>query len=140
MPDVGLTHVALTVADTARSAAFYAQYASMTIVHRRPSDEAEGDAPGEVLWLSDGTRPFVLVLLPGTVTHPLGGSNHLGVGCASREEVDLRLARARAEGRDVLGPMDHGPPVGYWGIIRDPDGHGLELAFGQEVGLAVEGS
>jgi catechol 2,3-dioxygenase-like lactoylglutathione lyase family enzyme len=138
VPDVGLTHVALTVADTARSAAFYREYASMTIVHRRVAEE-EGAGAGEILWLSDGTRPFVVVLLPGVVTHTLGGSNHLGVGCASREEVDARLERARAAGHDVLGPMDHGPPVGYWGIIRDPDGHGLELAYGQEVGLTVEG-
>jgi hypothetical protein len=28
--------------------------------------------------------------------------------------------------------------VGYWGIIGDPDGHNLEVAFGQEVGLTVE--
>jgi catechol 2,3-dioxygenase-like lactoylglutathione lyase family enzyme len=134
MPDVGLTHVALTVADTARSAAFYRDYAGMAIVHRRPSD----DGHGEILWLSDGTRPFVVVLLPGTVTHRLGASNHLGVGCASRDEVDALLDRARSEGRTVLGPMDHGPPVGYWGLIEDPDGHNLELSFGQEVGLTVD--
>lgn len=133
MPDVGLTHVALTVADTAVSAGFYGEYAGLRIVHRRPSDPG----PGEVLWLADGTRPFVLVLIPGTVRHPLGGSNHLGVACASREDVDAGLDRARGEGRPVLGPFDDGPPVGYWGIVADPDGHQLELSFGQEVGLAV---
>ncbi|HNC43573.1 MAG TPA: VOC family protein, partial [Acidobacteriota bacterium] len=25
-----------------------------------------------------------------------------------------------------------------WAFLRDPDGHTLELAFGQEVGLTVE--
>jgi hypothetical protein len=30
--------------------------------------------------------------------------------------------------------------VGYWGIIVDPDGHNLELAHGQEVGLTVQRS
>jgi hypothetical protein len=38
----------------------------------------------------------------------------------------------------VFGPIDSGPPVGYWGYIVDPDGHNLELSFGQEVGLTVD--
>ena len=33
-----------------------------------------------------------------------------------------------------------GPPVGYWALIRDPDGHTLEVAYGQELGRAVEGA
>jgi hypothetical protein len=28
--------------------------------------------------------------------------------------------------------------VGYWAFLRDPDGHTLEIAYGQELGLAVE--
>jgi hypothetical protein len=28
-------------------------------------------------------------------------------------------------------------PVGYWALLRDPDGHALELSYGQEVGLTV---
>jgi predicted lactoylglutathione lyase len=59
------------------------------------------------------------------------------VGCESREEVDARCARAADEGREVVGPFDSGPPVGYWAIVQDPDGHNLELSFGQEVGLTV---
>jgi len=43
-----------------------------------------------------------------------------------------------AEGRTVLGPFDSGPPVGYWAYVVDPDGHNLELSYGQEVGLTVE--
>jgi hypothetical protein len=27
--------------------------------------------------------------------------------------------------------------VGYWAFLRDPDGHTLEVAFGQEVALVV---
>jgi predicted lactoylglutathione lyase len=68
----------------------------------------------------------------------LTGFSHLGVGCESRAEVDRQCAAAAAEGRVVLGPFDSGPPVGYWGMIRDPDGHNLELSYGQEVGLTVE--
>jgi hypothetical protein len=31
-----------------------------------------------------------------------------------------------------------GDPVGYTARIADPDGHSLELSFGQEVGLTVQ--
>ncbi len=134
MADLGLTHIALTVRDTEATAAFYATYASMEVVHRRRSDDNTGD----VLWLSDRTRPFVIVVLPRSgAAAALVGFNHLGVGVASRDEVDRLVALARAEGRIVHGPFDYGPPVGYWGFIEDPDGNNLEVSFGQDVGLAV---
>ena len=133
--DLGLTHVALPVADVDASAAFYARYADMEVVHRR----VDGDGAGAVgvVWLSDLTRPFVIVLIQTVVTHTLGGWAHLGVACESRAEVDARCARARAEGVAVDGPFDDGPPVGYWAILDDPDGHHLELAYGQRVDATV---
>jgi len=135
VPDLGLTHVALSVRDSDRSADFYARFADMRVVHRRPARHGQGD----VVWLTDGTRPFVIVLVPqDQVQGKLGGqSTHLGVGVGSRDEVDARLARASVEGLETLGPIDSGPPVGYWGTIDDPDGHTLELAYGQEVGLTL---
>jgi predicted enzyme related to lactoylglutathione lyase len=45
---------------------------------------------------------------------------------------------AKDDGRTVLGPIDSGPPVGYWAYIADPDGHNLEISYGQEVGLTVD--
>ena len=129
MSDIGLTHVALPVHDLDASIAFYARYARMQVVHRR-----EG-----VVWLSDKTRPFVIVLIEvEQVAVTLGGWAHLGVGCSSRAEVDRLCALAREEGRLVTVPHDAGYPVGYWAMLSDPDGHHLELAFGQEVGLTVE--
>ncbi len=68
----------------------------------------------------------------------LAGFSHLGVGCETRQEVERRCELARGEGRTVLGPLDSGPPVGYWAFITDPDGNNLELSHGQEVGLTVE--
>jgi catechol 2,3-dioxygenase-like lactoylglutathione lyase family enzyme len=128
MHDVGLTHVALPVADLDASIAFYAKYARMRVVHRRPG----------TVWLSDQTRPFVIVLLAADeVEHPLRPFAHLGVGCESRAEVDRLCALARDEQCLIGGPNDYGPPVGYWAFLRDPDGHTLEVAFGQEVALAV---
>jgi len=135
MQDVGVTHVALAVSDLAASVAFYARYASMQVVHER-HDASTGAG---VAWLSDLTRPFVVVLIEvGEVTHPLGGPNHIGVAVATRTEVDRLAALAIAEDCLVSGPDDAGYPVGYWAILRDPDGHHVELAHGQEVGLAVD--
>lgn len=136
MSDLGLTHVALQVRDLGRSLAFYERYARMRVVHER-TDPATGL---RVAWLGDGTRPFVVVLAEApAVTTVLAPFAHLGVGCASKGEVDRLCARARAEGVLHSGPEDWGPPVGYWAFLRDPDGHTLELSFGQEIGLAVEG-
>ena len=128
MSDVGLTHVALPVRDLDASIAFYADYARMQVVHRR-----EG-----VVWLSDKTRPFVIVLVESDHVAPLQPFAHLGVGCTSRDEVDALCELARSEGCLVSGPEDAGAPVGYWAFLRDPDGHTLELSFGQEIGLTVE--
>jgi catechol 2,3-dioxygenase-like lactoylglutathione lyase family enzyme len=132
--DHGLTHVALVVRDPEASIAFYARYARMQVVHRR-KDELSGR---QVLWLSDLTRPFVIVLIQAErVEGRLEGFAHLGVGCESRAEVDRLCALAREEGRLGLGPLDSGYPVGYWAFIRDPDGHNLEISYGQEVGFTV---
>lgn len=130
MYDLGLTHVALTSTDLDVSIAFWSRYAGMQVVHRRTG----------VVWLSDLTRKFVIVLAQAaTVENPLRPFAHLGVGCASREDVDRLAALAADEGVLIGGPSDSGPPVGYWAFIKDPDGHTLEVSFGQEVGLTVEG-
>jgi catechol 2,3-dioxygenase-like lactoylglutathione lyase family enzyme len=128
MRDVGLTHIALPVTDLDDSAGFYERYARMHVVHRR-----EG-----VLWLSDKTRPFAIVLIEAeAVTNPLRPMAHLGVACASRDEVDRLADLARAERVLISGPEDSGPPVGYWALLRDPDGHTLEVSHGQHVGDSV---
>jgi catechol 2,3-dioxygenase-like lactoylglutathione lyase family enzyme len=143
MPDRGLTHVALLVGDVEASLAFYARYAAMQVAHQR-ADAATGS---RVAWITDHTRPFVIVLVEARASVPrrlqrlvgrlTPGVQHLGVGCASREEVDRLCDEARREGRLRRGPTDSGYPVGYWAFIDDPDGHILEISFGQEVGLAV---
>jgi catechol 2,3-dioxygenase-like lactoylglutathione lyase family enzyme len=120
--------VALPATDLERSIAFYARYAAMQVVHRR-----EG-----VVWLSDRTRPFVIVLIETREgVEPLRPVAHLGVACGSREDVDALCERARGEQVLIDGPFDYGPPVGYWAFLRDPDGHTLEVSHGQEIGLAV---
>jgi catechol 2,3-dioxygenase-like lactoylglutathione lyase family enzyme len=135
MIDVGLTHIALPAANIDRSIAFYAKYARMQVVHRRK----EQTTRSEVIWISDGTRPFVVVLIGmPKVENVLLPFAHLGVGCESREEVDRLCDEARREGVLRMGPYESGYPVGYWAFISDPDGHTLEVSYGQEIGLTVE--
>ena len=146
--DRGLTHIAFWVADLERSIAFYEAYAGMQVVHRR--SEKKG---ARVAWVSDQTRPFVLVLVQSSRgwSHSLPGLSrffhrrcprfsHLGVACASREEVDRLAARAAKAGIIEEGPVELPPPVGYLALIRDPDGYTLELSVGQEVEGTVERS
>ena len=132
--DVGFSHIALASTKIDASIAFYKKYAKMSVVHQR-TDPTTGI---KVVWLSDGTRPFVLVLIeadkPDPVLRPFA---HLGVGCASKEEVDRLAAMAREDGVLCKELTDSGPPVGYWFFASDPDGHSLELSFGQDVGLAA---
>ena len=129
MSDIGLTHVALPVRSLQASVAFYAKYAGMKTVHERPG----------VAWVSDRTRPFALVLIETTnEIKPLLPMAHLGVGVRSRADVDRLCGWASDEGCLARPPEDSGPPVGYWALIRDPDGHTLEVAFGQELADAVK--
>jgi catechol 2,3-dioxygenase-like lactoylglutathione lyase family enzyme len=137
MIDIGLTHVALPVKDIDQSVKFYAAYAAMQVVHQR-IDAETGEA---VAWLCDRTRPFVIVLIQtSTVASVLSPLAHLGVGCQSREIMNSLCEKARQEGVLLQEPKDSGYPVGYWAFLRDPDGHTLELSYGQEIGLTVEKS
>jgi uncharacterized protein (TIGR02246 family) len=135
MFDLGLTHIALPVRDINHSIDFYAQYAGMKVVHRR----LDPSTATEVVWLSDQTRPFVIVLIGiSQEVSPLLPIAHLGVACASQAEVDQLCESARSQGLLRDGPHDQGYPVGYWAFLSDPDGHTLELSYGQEIGIAVQ--
>lgn len=135
--DIGLSHVALVVRDLEKSIAFYQKFADLEVVHRR---RAGGDID-EVAWLADGTRPFALVLVASTalVDTALGPFGHIGVACATPEDVYARAAEAERHGVLRSAPRDDGPPVGLWTYIADPDGNTLELSFGQEIAFAIDG-
>lgn len=129
MTDIGLTHIALPVRALKESVAFYELYANMHVVHERPG----------VTWVSDRTRPFAIVLLEtSSEIHPLLPMAHLGVGVASRAEVDRLCELAEQNNCLAREAEQMEPPVGYWALIRDPDGHTLEVAYGQDLAGIVE--
>lgn len=134
MSDLGFTHIALEITDSERTIAFYEKYAGMKVIHRRRDEETGHEA----LWMGDLMRPFVIVFIKlETVNAPLRPWAHLGVACATHEEVDRLCDLAREEGVLLDGPTQSPPPVGYWAFLRDPDGHTLELSFGQVIALTV---
>ena len=135
MSDFGFTHVALPVSNVDASIAFYSKYARMQVVHRRTDSTTKSD----VVWLGDLTRPFVIVLIAmPKVDNPLLPIAHLGVACESSEEVDRLCNEARLERVLQAGPQDDGYPVGYWAFISDPDGHTLEISYGQEISFTIK--
>ncbi|MBW4643912.1 MAG: VOC family protein [Goleter apudmare HA4340-LM2] len=135
MVDIGLTHIALPVSHIQKSIEFYTIYAQMQVAHSR----IDAQTGVKVAWLTDYTRPFAIVLIETKSVHPiLSPLAHLGVGCQSREAMDALCDRARQAGILIEEPKDSGYPIGYWAFLRDPDGHTLELSYGQEIGLTVE--
>jgi catechol 2,3-dioxygenase-like lactoylglutathione lyase family enzyme len=134
MNDIGLTHIALPVSNIKRSIKFYSTYAAMQVVHQRIDVESVA-----VAWLSDRTRPVVIVLIEADLVQPvLSPLAHLGIGCKSRELMDALCHQARQENILIEEPKDSGYPIGYWAFLRDPDGHTLELSYGQEISLTVD--
>jgi catechol 2,3-dioxygenase-like lactoylglutathione lyase family enzyme len=122
--------VALHVRDVAATADFYQRYVGLHIVHDRT------DAGVRVVWLGEEeTDPaFVIVAIGGG----MGGylpplANHLGYDVPSRDAVDEIAARGRAEGILVEGPVYAGPIVGYFCMLRDPDGNVVEFSHGQPI-------
>ncbi|MBD0369460.1 MAG: VOC family protein [Pyrinomonadaceae bacterium] len=121
------THITITVAEFERSLEFYQRVCGLRVVRDR---RREG---GGTIWLGYEPRAgedpsFVLVLMEGEVTNRL---DHFGFQCDSREEVDRIAVEAASRGILVHAPQDSGGSVGYWTIIRDPDGHMVEFTFGQ---------
>jgi lactoylglutathione lyase len=121
------THITITVSDLERSIDFYTSVCGLSVVRDR---RLEG---GGTVWLgpvprADEDPTFVLVISKGEVTDRL---DHFGFQCESREQVDAIAEEARRRGILAYPPTDSGGAVGYWTIIKDPDGHGVEFTFGQ---------
>ena len=121
-----LDHVALEVADLARSARFYD-----ALMHplggRRIVDSPDGIGYGRdrpELWIMPRREP-------GTEEAPRRG--HVAISASGRRAVDAaHEAGIAAGGRDGGAPAPRalGPPNYYSGYLVDPDGAWLELVSG----------
>jgi catechol 2,3-dioxygenase-like lactoylglutathione lyase family enzyme len=110
-----LNHVALTVRDRERSAAFYGEHFGLT--ERLHADDhlfILGDAAGSVLALSAGAPPAGI---PRT--------NHFGFQLADGGEVRAARERFRAAGVEETEWQDDGRFVRVQ--VADPDGYRVEL-------------
>ncbi len=121
------THITINVSDLSRSIEFYTSLCGLTIVRdRRPEGRHN-------VWLGPPTAPgedptFILVMIQDEVKARL---DHFGFQCDSRAEVDRIAEHARQQNILVQPPMDVGGVVGYFTMVRDPDGHIVEFTFGQ---------
>ena len=126
-----LTHVAGRSTDIAKSIDFYRRYADLHVVHDRM------DGGMRVVWLSEDEEDptFVLVLIGAEhgARSDASLAEHLGFDVASRDAVDDIAVRGKAEGILVQGPVYAGPIVGYFCMLRDPDGTIVEFSHGQPI-------
>jgi len=127
-----LTHVALAVRDASATIAFYERFAGLVVVHDRTDDGTR------VVWIGERRNDpeFVLVLIEGAAPEAAGPARflHFGFAVDSRAEVDEMAERARSAGVLATPATWGGPVVGYYCIVRDPDGHGVEFSYGQSIG------
>ncbi len=128
-----LTHVARPCADLDRTIDFYRRYCDLQVVHQRADDGVR------VAWIAERAHPeFVLVFIEMSFDDPppTTAARHLGYDLPSREDVDAVAARAAADGVLAEPPVDAGGVVGYYCMLRDPDGNFVEFSHGQPVGPA----
>jgi catechol 2,3-dioxygenase-like lactoylglutathione lyase family enzyme len=121
------THITINCSNIDASVEFYTSLCGLSIVRDR---RAEGR---HNVWLGPPTPKgedpvFVLVIVQDEVKNRL---DHFGFQCESREEVDRIAELARQQNILAEPPVDIGGVVGYFAMVRDPDGHIVEFTAGQ---------
>ena len=109
-----LNHVALTVADRERSAAFYAEHFGLT-------ERVHDDEHLLILPAPDGA---LLALREGPVSAELPLSNHFGFQVESEGEVRAARDRLHRAGVPETEWQEYGPVRVQ---VADPDGYRVEL-------------
>ncbi|MGI8594512.1 MAG: VOC family protein [Solirubrobacteraceae bacterium] len=111
---MGLNHVALTVRDRARSAAFYAEHFAMTeSVHDDDHLLILSSAEGGLLALGQGDPPADI------------GRVHFGFQASGADDVHAARERMRAAGVQEAEWQDDGNFVRVQ--VVDPDGYRVDL-------------
>jgi len=121
------THITINCSNLDASVEFYTSFCGLSIVRDRRTEGRHN------VWLGrparEGEDPvFVLVLIQDEVKARL---DHFGFQCDSRAEVDRIAGVARDQNILVEPPQDIGGVVGYFTMVRDPDGHLVEFTAGQ---------
>ncbi len=121
------THITINCADIDASVEFYTSLCGLSIARDRRLEGRHN------VWLGPQTKEgedpiFVLVIVQDKVKARL---DHFGFQCETRAEVDRIAALARSQNILVEEPTDVGGVVGYFIMVRDPDGHLVEFTHGQ---------
>ena len=121
------THITINCSNIDASVEFYTSLCGLSIVRDRRKEGRHN------VWLGPATAPgeypvFVLVIVQDEVKNRL---DHFGFQCESREEVDRIAELARQQNILAEPPVDIGGVVGYFAMVRDPDGHIVEFTAGQ---------
>ena len=131
MPIERLDHIAMLTADAGRAAQFYCDWVGMEVIHDRRE-------PGHrVMWVRMKGDPaaLIIVFIESDNQEPkpahAGRMDHLGYHVTTRADVDAIAERARAAGILVDEPQYAGPVVGYFCMIKDPDGNVVEFSCDQ---------
>lgn len=124
-----LDHIAMMAADIERTAQFYCEWAGMEIVH----DRRDPGHTHRVIWVRRKADPagLIIVLIENEREYPRGRMDHFGFHLTSRAAVDELAERARAAGILAEAPQYAGPVVGYYCMIKDPDGNLVEFSCDQ---------
>ncbi len=123
------THITFTVSNFDRTIAFYQNVCEMDVVRDR---RAEG---GTTVWLGPSgadkhNPPFVFVIEEGPVTDRL---DHIAFQCDTRDEIIAKANMGKTMNALYREPRDEGGSVGYYTMLRDPDGHIVEFTHGQPI-------
>ena len=123
------THITITVSNIDRSIEFYKSFCNLTVLRDRRRDG------GGTVWLGPPAEPgknptFLLVLGQGEVSSRM---DHLGFQVSLKQQVDEIAEKGKQLGILAEPPTDVGGVVGYFTMLRDPDGHLVEFTYGQPI-------
>jgi len=134
-----LTAVTIGVRDVAASAKFYEALGFKRKVRGTGDEIAFFEAGGVILAAWSWDKLAADAVVPGEPRPQTFRGSTLAWNCATREEVDEVMAKARTAGAKLLreaGPTDYG---GYRGYFADPDDHVWEVVLAPGFSFSDDG-
>ncbi|MFN8674329.1 MAG: VOC family protein [Candidatus Sericytochromatia bacterium] len=123
-----LSHIALIVKDLEKMLSFYQDYAEMNVIHHRIDEGIK------VAWLQLDKPDGLIIVMIEVKNSPESGYqrfNHFGFDANSKEKVDEISKKLENTPFLVHKAQDGGKVLGYFCMIKDPEGNQLEFAYGQ---------